>query len=45
MNEGDTRRKTMEEIASKLDILTAESLSDKELTQSTQRKISAGFAK
>jgi sec-independent protein translocase protein TatA len=42
---GDTRRKSLEGIASKLDILNPESLSDEELTQSIQRKISAGSAR
>jgi len=42
---GDTRRKSLEGIASKLVILNPESLSDEELTQSIQRKISAGSAK
>jgi len=42
---GDTRRKCLEEIASKQDILNIESLSDEELTLSIQRKISVGSAR
>ena len=41
---GETTRKSLEEIALKLDILNPESLSDEELTQSIQRIISAGLA-
>ncbi|MGB7956233.1 MAG: twin-arginine translocase TatA/TatE family subunit, partial [Candidatus Nitrosopolaris sp.] len=39
---GDTSRKSLEEISLKLDTLNPGSLSDKELTQSIQRTISAG---
>jgi len=42
---GETTRKSLEEIALKLDILNPESLSDEELTQSIQRIISAGSAR
>jgi sec-independent protein translocase protein TatA len=41
----DTRRKSLVEIASKLDILDQKSLSDEELTQCKQDKISAGSAR
>jgi sec-independent protein translocase protein TatA len=41
----DTRRKSLVEIASKLDILDPKSLSDEELTQCKQDKISAGSAR
>jgi hypothetical protein len=42
---GDTTRKSLEEIALKLDILNPESLSAEELTQSIQRIKSAGSAR
>jgi len=42
---GDSSRKSLEEIALKLDTLNPESLSDEELPQSIQRIISAGSAR